>query len=221
MRFDALLVDWDGTLIDSLPIKIDNAAALFAEWFGADQDQVRRSYDHYSGIPRRELFESISMDSLGKGLSETDFRELSARFSEENRKSIRSRATLRTDVVEILSQLNSNGVALYVSTSAVQEEVEPLVAHFGLNAHFAGVLGSRPGFSKGEDHVAFVSRELSLERHRIAGIGDDVLDVDLFRNASITAIAITGTRTESELLERGADHVIGTLKDLKVLFEEC
>ena len=51
-RFKALLIDWDGTLIESLPIKISNAAALFSELLEVDADDVAASYKRHSGVPR-------------------------------------------------------------------------------------------------------------------------------------------------------------------------
>ena len=53
-----VLFDWDGTLINSLEIKIRNASMVFHEILGANPEKIGEAYRHYSGIPRRQLFEA-------------------------------------------------------------------------------------------------------------------------------------------------------------------
>ncbi len=214
------MLDWDGTLIDSLPIKIENAARLFAAVFDADPAAVSRSYGHYSGIPRRRLFDAIAQDCLGRPLDDADFADMSERFSAENRKQIAAKGRLRTGVRETLESLSAAGIKLYVSTSAVENEVEPLVEKFGLRTLFSGVLGSRMGFAKGEDHVAYAEKETGTGRDQMAGVGDDVLDIDLFKAARIVPVGIVGTRTRKELSDRGAAMVIDRIDELLPLVAE-
>lgn len=212
--FKALLIDWDGTLVDSLPIKISNAARLFSERFGVAEQEVRASYARHSGVPRRTLFDRIGIDCRGQNLTNMEFASLSSAFTEANQRSISERGSLRTGALDTLSRLHDAGVLLYLSTSAAQEEIDPLARHFGLNGFCHGIYGSRPSFSKGPDHAREVIELHGLSRGEVAGIGDDLADMGLFREAGICPIGITGTRLRGELERAGAELVIDNFQDI-------
>lgn len=213
-RFSAILLDWDGTLIDSLPLKIRNAGTLFESRFGVDAGAVEGSYREHSGVPRRLLFDFIARDVLGSPLSDSEFLPLSEAFSAANLATIKEIGVLRPGTLETLGLLRFHDLRAFVSTSAQPEEVEPLARHFGVEALCEGVLASTPGFAKGQDHVMYVRRILGISPESIAGVGDDTRDMELFSQADISPIGITGTRTAQELLEAGAVRVIDTLGEL-------
>lgn len=214
MRFRVIVFDWDGTLIESLPLKIDNAAALFAEHLGAHPEEVCAAYRTYSGVGRRQLFDEIARDCIHRLLSDEEFALLSAAFTERNQRIIRERGDLRPGTREALHALREAGLRLCVSTSAAQDEMEPLVGHFGVAPYFDLLLGSRPGFAKGPDHVEYVSSRLGVPRSAMAGVGDDERDVELFVAAGITPVGITGTRSRDVLLARGAEFVVDDLREV-------
>lgn len=214
VRFKAYLLDWDGTLIHSLPLKIENAARLFESRYGVSFEAVKASYARHSGIPRRDLFDRIAQDCLGRTLDDDEFPELSAAFSEGNREILLEQGRLRPGTLPALEGLSKAGRLLFISTSAAQEEMEPLARHFGVAPYCNGLFGSRPGFEKGPDHAAFVKKTYDLKRKDMAGVGDDANDIHLFHKAGLTAIGITGTHPRETLLEEGADAVIDNLTEL-------
>ena len=214
MRFRGFLLDWDGTLIDSLPLKIENAAWLFSTRCGAAPDAVKASYRRHSGMPRRELFNRIAAECIGHRLSDHEFEALSHAFSEANLRTIATKGALRPNVRSALDTLQQRNCLLFVSTSASQQEVALLAQHFGLDTYFAELLGSSPGFSKGPEHVAHVRATYHLCYGEMAGVGDEGHDIRLHRAAGIAAIGITGTEEREALLVAGADLVIDGLAEL-------
>ena len=212
--FKALIIDWDGTLIDSLPLKIENAAALFCERFGLDEADVAESYARHSGVPRRILFDRISFDCRGSVLSDAEFDSLSSAFTEQNNRRIAAEGDLRPGTMSTLSRLRELGVLLYISTAAAQEEIDSLARHFGLARVCDGIFGSRPTFSKGPDHANAVIERHGLRRSDVAGIGDDTADMELFRESGIFPMGITGTRSRAELQSAGAEVVVDRLEDV-------
>ena len=215
----AFLLDWDGTLIDSLPLKIENAARLFAAELGADAEAVKASYAHHSGVPRRELFDRIAEECVGRRLGEDEFLGLSKAFSETNQREVAARGKLRDGVKEALQALQAKGCLLFVSTSAAQEEIGVLGVHYRLDVYCRELLGSRPGFSKGPEHAAYVSAKYSVPVEQIAGVGDEATDVRLHRAAGIFSIGVVGTEERQALMAEGADRVIEALSELVPLAE--
>ncbi|MFV1980036.1 MAG: HAD family hydrolase [Rhodothermia bacterium] len=210
----AFLFDWDGTLVDSIPIKISNAAELFSRLFEADRGEVQDSYAEHSGVPRRELFDLIALDCFGRRLTEPEFDRASSEFTALNRERIAARARLRSGSVEVLARLKEQGRLVFISTATTQDEIDPLAAGFGVATFCTEVLGSRPGFTKGPVHAAHVASRYGVQKHEMAGIGDDEHDMRLFSEAGITAVGITGTRSRPELEAAGADIVIENLNEV-------
>lgn len=213
-RFKAFLIDWDGTLIDSLPIKIENAAGLFGEHFGVHPKDVSTAYRRHSGVPRRILFDRIASDCVGHGLSEDEFAELSRTFTDRNRSRLAAEGSLRPGTLEALARLQKKGAMLFISTSAAQDEIDALAHHFGLDRLCAAIFGSKPGFSKGREHVRHVMEVFGFDLENLAGIGDDIQDMTLFNEAGIFAIGITGTRSKKELEQAGASLVIDNTEEV-------
>ena len=216
VRFRAFLLDWDGTLLDSLPLKVENAVRLFATCYGVAPEAVRASYRRHSGMPRRELFNRIAAECTGHRLSDHEFEALSDTFSETNLQTIPAKGVLRPNVHSSLEALRQRNCLLFVSTSASQQELALLAQHFGLDTYFHELLGSSPGFSKGLEHVAHVGATYHLCHKEMASVGDEVHDIRLHRAAGITAIGITGTEERETLLAAGADLVIDELVELVV-----
>ena len=212
--FKALMIDWDGTLIDSLPLKIQNAGELFAERFDVSSKSVTASYSTHSGIPRRELFDRISLDCQGRTLSEDEYVALSSAFTRRNTARVAEEATLRKGTLDTLTQLKDRGVLLFISTSATPEEIGALATHFGLDQICTDVFGSRPGFSKGLGHVSHVVAQFDLRHKDLCGVGDDIQDMKLLSEAGVSGIGITGTRSRETLLNAGAVVVIDHLEEI-------
>lgn len=210
----AFLFDWDGTLIDSLPIKIANAGRLFAERFGVNERDVRAAYSRHSGVPRRELFDQIAEHCIDRSLTGPEFDELSAQFTQMNRERVGAEASLRAGSVDTLSSLREQGRLIFISTATAQEEIDSLAEFFGVREHCTEVLGSRPGFTKGPVHAGHVTSRYGIPNTDMAGVGDDKQDMRLFREAGITSIGITGTRSRTELEAAGADVVIESLYEV-------
>ena len=69
--------------------------------------------------------------------------------------------------------------------------------------------------SVGPEHVRHVLSTHELDVGDVAGVGDDVADMELFREAGIFSIGITGTRRREELLLAGAAAVIAGINELE------
>lgn len=217
-RCKAFLLDWDGTLIDSLPIKIANAEELFNNELAFAKADVRVSYTKHSGVPRRTLFDRIAFDCRGRNLTDAEFGPLSEAFTDLNTSRIASQGKLKPRTMSALISLKRSGRLLFVSTSAAPEEIMLLSEHFGIRSLCEGVFGSRPGFSKGSEHADHVRKICGLSVEELAGIGDDIEDIRLFNQAKILSIGLTGTRTRAELETLGADVVVDNLDEVAHVF---
>lgn len=218
-----VMFDWDGTLIDSLEIKIANAAHLFEASFGVPAEQVKAAYRRHSGVPRRQLFALICRESGLPELDETRFEQLSQRFTALNLAAMsgaQAQELVSPDTRSTLQTLASRGYPLYVSSAADPGEIRKIARAVGLESYFQDILGSLPGFGKGRQHVEHVLQEQHAQRQAVVFIGDDPADIDLGHAAGVLAIAKAGTFPPERLAERQPDHIIFSLSELLPILEQ-
>lgn len=213
-----ILFDWDGTLIDSLDIKVHNAGALFEEVFGTPHARIEAAYRQHSGIPRRQLFDAICADNGLPSLSDEQFGELGRRFSKMNRATI-SKVAVSQDVISALKTLTERGYPLYVSSAAEPAEVRDVARALELDGFFCDILGSVHGFTKGLPHIEHVLRRYNARRSNVVFVGDEPADVVLGREAGVLTVAKAGTYTASRLAEEGPDHIIESLSELLAVLD--
>lgn len=217
-----VLFDWDGTLVNSLDIKVHNAGKLFAQKLGLDPQKVEASYRRHSGVPRHQLFEAICRENGLASLSQARFNRLSEHFSEMNLAALSDPHTpglVPEATPATLRALQAHGCKMYVSSSSVAQELELLAHGLGLRDYFDGIIGSRPGFGKGPQHVAYVIEDTSTGRERIVMVGDDVTDVRLGHEAGVLTVAKTGTHTRETLELEKPDYIIDSLKQMVGILE--
>jgi phosphoglycolate phosphatase-like HAD superfamily hydrolase len=218
-----VLFDWDGTLVNSLETKIENASRLFSAEFNLPPQGIAAAYRRHSGIPRRQLFEAICAENGLPPLTEAHFERLSLDFSASNLARLTDPSNtglVPQDTRLALAALRACAYPLYVSSAAVAEEIRLVARAFDLEAAFCEMLGSTPGFGKGPEHVNYVLCQQSARRGQIVFVGDEPLDVVLGRAAGVLTIAKIGTYPAGRLLEAGADHVVSSLSALPDLLSK-
>lgn len=217
----AVLFDWDGTLVDSLPVKVHNAGRLFQQVYGLIPDRVERAYRTHSGVPRRQLFDAILGEFGLAGMDEATFQNMSADFSAMNREALTEPGmdgVVRPGSRETLGHLLDLGCRLFVSSAADGAEVRFLADQLGMSVYFdrsgGEVLGSRTGFGKGRGHVEYICREYHLKPRSLLFIGDDLADIRLGREAGIFTVSLAGSCEKETLLAGGAQVVVNSLDEL-------
>jgi HAD superfamily hydrolase (TIGR01549 family) len=223
MKIDrVILFDWDGTLIDSLDTKVRNASILFQEILGFDRQAAATAYRRYSGIPRRQLFEAICRENGLPGLPEEHFQILSQRFSELNLAEFTDGKAIHLvpeDTPAALTELQTGGYPLYISSSAVAEEIRLVARIHHLDGYFQEILGSAPGFNKGPEHVAYVMERQKVARDQIIFVGDEPSDIALAKSAGVYVMAKVGTYPKEQLEAEGANRVISALQEIPELLK--
>ena len=120
-------------------------------------------------------------------------------------------------IVELLTQLQSQGIQLAVASNKYQQATAKLVGHFFPNIRFAAVYGQREGVPIKPDptFVNDILSETGISHAHTLYIGDSGVDMQTARNASVESVGVTwGFREEEELRTNGATHIIHNAKDI-------
>jgi phosphoglycolate phosphatase-like HAD superfamily hydrolase len=213
-----IVFDWDGTLIESLPLKIQNAGQLFEENFCVRRAAVEAAYKIHSGIPRRQLFEAICADNGLPALTDDQFDSLSAEFTFRNQRSL-SGMQVSVEVTFTLGTLRAKGYPLYVSTSAAPDEVQAIAESLVLSHYFEDILGSKNEFTKGLMHIEHILLQQPVGKGKIWFVGDEPNDVILGKQAGVRTVVKLGSHPRERLAAAEPDYIIENLSELIPLLE--
>jgi len=174
MRFDAIIFDFDGTLVDSAGVKYDsffklfpateNHRAIVKDVLAADPDGSRHAV-----IPR--MIETMRRRGL-----DVSNENLVARYGEIVEAGV-SAASECPGASNLLAQLRGQA-KLYIASNTPQEAVCYQAALRGWASHFDGIFGHP---ARKADVARDILRAENVLPHRLAVIGDGISDEEAAR----------------------------------------
>ncbi|MCC7017491.1 MAG: phosphoglycolate phosphatase [Rhodospirillales bacterium] len=211
---EAVVFDFDGTLVDSAP---DLAAAL-------NRLLAQEGYPPIAlndvqmmigdGVPK--LVER-GFAARDRALTETERNEFARRFVAD----YEPNATVATrpfpDAVETLAELKSAGLALGVCTNKPEAATHEILAAFGMDAFFAAVVGGDtvPGARKPDPAMLRETlRRLGTKPSAAVAVGDSPNDVAAARAAGLPIVAVAFGYSRVPPGQLGADRLIGHFSEL-------
>ena len=188
----ALLLDFDGVVLESVAIKTD----AFRELFKAYPRHVKAIVDHHlknGGVNRYKKFEHIYRSILRRPLTAETKRKLAARFA-----SIVRRKVLKCRPVpgayKLLRALQDR-IPVSVASATPAKELTGIVRLRGLRPYLAHVFGHP--ISK-RQAIRKVLRRYGLQRSELLFVGDSAADWQAARAEGVPFVA----RQNPDLLER-------------------
>lgn len=181
-RFDLLIFDWDGTLMDS-------AGVISACIQAASADMnlpipSRAAASHVIGLGLRE-----ALAHLFPGLPEDQYPVLADHYR-RHFLSQDHEIPLFEGARELIEELHQRGFQLAVATGKARRGLDRVFAHTGLAPYFHASRTADETFSK--PHPAMIEElleELMIAPERALMIGDTSHDLDMARNAGVSSLA--------------------------------
>ncbi len=211
---DAVLFDLDGTLVDTVPARIDAWVAVFEE-FGIPV--ARASVAPMIGIDGRRLAREgaeAAGRELGDEMAEAIDRRSGELFDDRNR----SPSPL-PGAREQLRALAERGVTWAIATSSRREQVGTSIAALDLPDEPRIVDGSHVEHAKpAPDLLLLAARELGVDPSRCWYVGDSTWDMRAAVAAGMRAIGVlAGATVDADALrDAGAAEVLDTLVELEL-----
>ena len=213
MAWDTILFDLDGTLTDpkeGITKSVAHALAHFG--IQADPDTLTG----FIGPPLSESFpEFYGFDAAQTTLATEKFREYFSRQGWlEN--------VPYPGMAELLRDLQAVGKQLVVATSKPEAFAVRILEHFGMAPYFAHICGAPMGDEKHAKKASVVAD--ALRRAGVADksvavmIGDRRHDIAGAHANGLAAVGVLyGYGDRAEHLAAGAEHIAGSLADLREL----
>ena len=210
MKYEAVIFDLDGTLLDTL-------------------EDLRSSVNHalrMFGFPERSLEEirtfvgngvrNLMLKAVPGGADEPRFEEIFAEFKRYYAVHWREVTCPYAGVVELVEGLHRKGLKLAVVSNKSDAEVKNLCAEF-FGGNILIARGEVPGVPRkpAPDGVLLALESLGVSREKALYIGDSEVDVRTARNAAVDCVAVTwGFRSREELEAEGATVFIDQPSEL-------
>jgi phosphoglycolate phosphatase len=207
-RFDLLIFDWDGTLMDS-------AGAIAACIQAACADMglpipSREAASHVIGLGLREALEHLFPE-----LPEHQHPQLADHY---RRHFIAQdhEIPLFEGARELIAELHADSFQLAVATGKARRGLTRVFQHTGLEAYFHASRTADETFSK--PHPAMIEElleELMVAPERALMIGDTTHDLEMARNAGVSSLgAGYGAHPAENLHDHGALRVCASFAEL-------
>lgn len=168
MPCKAIVFDFDGTLADSMPFLEKIGVATMMKYFGVSEKDATQRYRSTTGLPYEH---QVNLNFPGDDENEIAVEEFEglkiARIFEQK---------LMTDAVAVVERLNEMKIQVFVSSSTFQPTIEEYFERKGLSHLFKAIVGYRPGFEKGADHLNHIKAEYGIEFDDMIFVGDSLRD---------------------------------------------
>ncbi|MFH1313159.1 MAG: HAD hydrolase-like protein [Candidatus Eisenbacteria bacterium] len=186
---DIVVLDFDGTILDSMPFLTELAASLLSTRYGMAHEEARQAYIKTTGLPFVQQIEIVFPgDSRNPVTVEA--------FEEEKRRRMME-FELFPDVHPAVGEIRRNGIKVCVSSGNFERLIERFLKLRKLDVDL--VLGYRPGFEKGPDHFKFIIKRFGSAFDRMVFVGDSHKDWLSAEAMGVRFIARAGLHTAREL----------------------
>lgn len=208
MRYDAVIFDLDGTLLDTLQdlaASVDHALAAC----GA----ARRSRDEVRSFVGNGV-RTLMARAMGEG--HPRFEEAFEAFRRHYAEHCRDSTAPYPGIMELVRGLQARGVALGIVSNKSDAEVKKLNERF-FGGAFPVAVGEKEGVRRkpAPDSVVQAMQALGADIGRTLYVGDSEVDVQTAKNAGMAMAAVTwGFRSREELAEAGASVFLDRPEEL-------
>jgi len=221
MRIDAVCIDLDGTLLDTIP---DLAAAANEMLRDLDlpplpQDVIRRFVGKGAEVLIERTLQAAGMASQP---DEPDYQAARQRFYANYRLLNGSAAAIYDGVREGLDGLAALGLKLACVTNKPVEFIAPLLQRFGIEAHFEFAIGgdSLPFKKPHPGQLLEACRRWNLPPARVLAVGDSINDAQAARAAGMPVYLVPYGYNEGRSVESAdVDGIVSSLSELPSLIQ--
>ena len=196
MRYQYVLFDLDGTLIDSRAV-LAKAAAYSLEQCNAASLITPELILRFFGAPLYEAFNSFC------GMSDQESKKAVKAFESYYLRECIYGAVLFDGMADALQALNEAGIRLALATNGAQSNAVRVLEHLGVARYFAAICGLS-ALGADETKVDVINKALRLlqaeDRRQAVMVGDRCYDMDAAKLCGLDTIgAVYGYGAAEEL----------------------
>lgn len=216
-KYDAVIFDLDGTLLDTLGDLTNSANAVLRQY--GMPERTREEIRSFVGNGIRRLIQRI----VPGGESNPEFENIYGSFRQYYNEHCMEETEPYPGIVALLDWLEKAGYRSAIVSNKADFAVRKLS-----DVYFGDLIGAAIGEREGcrkkpdPDSVFQALEQLGADRSRAVYIGDSDVDVQTAANAGMDCIAVSwGFRSREFLIENGADEerIAANVNEVKALLQ--
>lgn len=204
MKYELVIFDMDGTILNTLLDLTDSVNAVLAEnGFPEKTEQQVRSYLGNGLLALARL-------SLPQGCDEGTVERVFSQLKDYYAGHCAIRTCPYDGILPLIRRLKAGGVKVAVVSNKIDEAVQSLCVDY-FESIFDFAIGERPGMNKkpSPDPVFAVLDTMGFKREQAVYVGDTEVDIATAKNAGMDCIAVDwGFRNRDYLETLGAEYLI-------------
>lgn len=215
MNFDALVLDFDGTIADtneSIVLTMRDTLKYFGNEDISDENITR-----LIGLPLYQMFKSID------GFKEENVDKAVNEYKLRYKNICKNTVTLFDGVKSTLEYLYKKGVKLTIATSRGRDTLVLFLKELGIEEFFTFIACCEDveKHKPAPDVVNLVLENINVSKERALVVGDTIYDVGMGNNAGCHSCAVTyGNNTLEELKSSNPTYIINKFEEL-IKIVEC
>lgn len=170
-RFDAIIFDFDGVLVESVDVKTDAFAALYAEHGPDVVKRVVAYHREHGGVSRFQKFRYFHREFLGIKLTPRAEADLGRRFSEIVESAVVA-APWVAGAWELI-QAYEKIIPMFIASGTPDDELNRIVLRRDIRRYFVSVHGSP---ATKADMIRRIVAEHGFRKNRVLMVGDSMTD---------------------------------------------
>lgn len=216
MRFNTILFDLDGTLLNTLDDITDSVNLMLeGEGYPLRTTEEIREYvgNGAKTLVRRALPEGVSEEELSRCLSIYRKLYLENMFNKTGPYS---------GIEETLKKLKSLGVKMGVVSNKPDDATREMCRIYFGNILDAAI-GDNPERKKkpAPDNIIEIMKRLEAKKEKTLYVGDSDVDMETAKNSGLVCAGVSwGFRSKEMLVEHGADYIIDEPRQLIDIIEK-
>lgn len=210
MKFDSIIWDWNGTLLNDVGIAVDSINQLLHDR-NLELLTIERYLDVFT-FPVQDYYELIGFD-----LKSEPFEIPAFQFISIYNKAVED-CGLHDQVVPLLNRLHGQGYRQFILSAMEQQVLEKTVADNDIHHFFEDLCGLSDNFavSKVANGKSLINRR-GLDPERTLMVGDTIHDYEVAQAIGCKCVLIAkGHQSKERLLTTGA-HVLDGLDEIEFL----
>lgn len=207
IKFENIIWDWNGTLLDDIGICIESMNILLSE-----RELPLLYPEYYRDVftfPVREYYALIGFD-----FSKEPFSKVGLDFMEIYKKNL-PKSKLQKEALATLDFFSKSGYKQYVLSAMEQKSLNISLSQFGITNFFEGTYGLSDEYAEGKISLGKMMVEKSkIDPAKTLLIGDTIHDAEVAEALGFSCILIAQGHQNHKRLEKSNLLVLDNLQDL-------
>lgn len=215
-RYQAVIFDLDGTLLDTLEDLKDSVNAALSAYGCRERslEEVR----NFVGNGIRNLM----IRAVEGGSGHPEFENIFQYFKDDYKKNCKNKTKPYSGILKVLKELKDEGIKLAMVSNKADFAVKELNLYYFKDLDMLAA-GEKEGVRRkpAPDGVFQILKELQVEKDQVVYVGDSDVDIQTAKNADIPCISVLwGFREKQFLINQGGTVFAETPEELLNLLKD-